>query len=317
MRILHASIPVILVAMVAGCAKNEPAPTPSLPKVNLPLTIFADNYPMQYFTERIAGDLARVTLPVKPGRDPAYWRPNDEDVARLQAADLVVINGAGYAKWYDTISLPNEKLVDTSRGFQDRFITIKDAVVHSHGPEGEHSHEGLAPNTWLDPDLAILQARAVAKALRVKVPDRVETIDANLASLEADLKSFGERLKTLTAKRHEPLLASHPVYDYLARFCGWDLQSVHWEPDEMPAEEGWKELEALLTKHPARWMIWEGQPIETNSQRLHGMGINSVVFDCLPNRPATGDYLSVMNDNLKQLEKIYDYEPDGDNAPSK
>jgi zinc transport system substrate-binding protein len=304
-------------AALAGCAKDAPAPPEAERAAKKPpLTIYADNYPMQYFTERIAGERAHVILPVAPNRDPAYWKPKDEDVARMQSADLVVLTGAGYAKWYDKVTLPTDKTVDTARAFQDRYITIPDAVVHSHGPEGEHSHAGLAANSWTDPELAILHARAIAQALREKRPEDAEAFDANLAALEADLKALGEELRALAAQRNEPLLASHPVYDYLARYCGWNLKSVHWEPDENPSEEEWKGLEKLLETHAARWMIWEAPPLEEIAQRLHGLGVNSVVFDCCPNRPASGDYLSVMAGNLQELRKIYEYEPDGENSPA-
>lgn len=304
---------VACVAMI-GCSKKDDVPNKPSAKepFKIPLSIIADNYPVAYFTERVAGrDLAQVTLPVKPGRDPAYWRPSAEDVAALQKADLVVINGAGYAKWYDTVSLDESKVVDTSRGFKDKFITIKDAVVHSHGPEGEHSHEGLASNVWLDPDLAVLQAQAIASALKERLPSKSDQIDNNLAALEKDLKDFGVRLKDLSSKKSEPLLASHPVYDYLARFGGWKLESVHWEPDEVPDEKGWQELDELLKKHPAKWMIWEGQPVDETVQKLNARGINSVVFNVCPSKPATGDFLSVMNENLENLKRVFVYEADG------
>lgn len=300
--------------ILLGCAKDKESGPPmgrDQEPVRLPLVIYADNYPVAYFTERVAGNLAQVTLPVKQGRDPAYWRPSAEDVADLQKADLVVMNGAGYAKWYDTVSLDETKVVDTSKRFQDKFITIQDAVVHSHGPEGEHSHEGLASNVWLDPDLAILQAQAIAAALRDRVPSKKDEIDRNLARLEEDLTSLGARLKELSSKKDEPLLASHPVYDYLARFCGWKLQSVHWEPDDVPNDKGWQELDELLLTHPARWMIWEGQPVDETVQKLNARGINSVVFDVSPNRPDAGDYLSIMNENLKNIQRVFEYEPDG------
>lgn len=300
---------------LAGCAKEAASPAKGEDaSTKPPLTIYADNYPMQYFTERIAGNRANVMLPVAPNRDPAYWKPKDDDVARMQSADLVVLTGAGYAKWYDKVSLPSDKVVDSSKAFRDRFITIPDAVVHSHGPEGEHSHAGLAPNTWTDPEQAILHARAIAQALREKRPEDAKVFEANLAALEADLTALGDELRALTSQRKEPLLASHPVYDYLARFCDWNLKSVHWEPDENPSEEEWKGLEKLLETHPARWMVWEGPPMESIAQRLHGLGVNSVVFDCRPNRPASGDYLTVMAGNLQELRKIYDYEPDGANT---
>ena len=315
-RLVRTYLSLSAALLVVACSPSPKATESTLAEVKLPLTIYADNYPVAYFTERIAGPLAKVILPVAPDRDPAYWKPKDDDIAKIQQADLIVLNGADYSKWSTLMSLPTSKLVDTSRGFKGRFMYIEDAVVHSHGTEGEHSHAGLSSYTWLDPDQAILQAEAIAKALKSRVPSEAKGIDERFEGLKKDLTAIKDRLQKLASKKSEPLLASHPVYDYLARHAGWNLKSVHWEPDEMPADDGWKELAKLTEKHPARWMIWEGSPLPETVQKLNALGINSVVFDCSPNRPSEGDYLTVMNRNIDELVRVYEYEPDGTTPPS-
>ena len=119
-----------------------------------PLNVYVVNYPLQYFAERIGGPHVKVTLPVPADADPAYWVPSIADIGAYQQADIILLNGAGYAKWISKVSLSRAKTIDTSKGFKDRFITVKEIVTHSHGPGGEHAHEALAFTTWLDPMLA-------------------------------------------------------------------------------------------------------------------------------------------------------------------
>jgi zinc transport system substrate-binding protein len=312
-RHLQWLMPILLV----GCAKEQPI-APSVSPSG-PMTVFVDNYPMEYFTARIAGPLAKVILPVPAGRDPAYWKPKEEDIRAIQSADLVVLNGADYSQWSKLVTLAPSKVVDTSRGFKHRFLYIDDAVVHSHGPEGEHSHAGLSSFTWLDFDQAILQAKAIAKALARLRPEAALDIDGRLAALEKDLSTLRDRLQKMAAQKQGPLLASHPVYDYLARHAGWNLKSVHWEPDELPGDEGWAELNKLIENHPAKWMIWEGAPLDETAQRLAALGIQTIVFETLAGRPEQtpgkeADFLALMNGNLDQLERIYRYEPDGSSS---
>jgi hypothetical protein len=38
--------------------------------------------------------------------------PDTETIAAYQAADLILINGADYAKWTTKVSLPRSRLVD-------------------------------------------------------------------------------------------------------------------------------------------------------------------------------------------------------------
>ena len=271
------------------------------------LNIYTVNYPLAYFAERIAGDLGEVTFPAPPDEDPAFWMPDAETIANYQSADLILLNGADYAKWTAKVSLPRSRIVDTSRAFKDAYIRVADDVSHSHGPGGEHSHAGVAFTTWLDLDQAAQQAQAVAQAVTRKRPDAKEQIDRNLQSLRRDLLQLDARIAEATATDAErPLLASHPVYQYLARRCGLSLRSVMWEPGEVPSESQWQELEGILRDHPAEWMLWEGKPAEETAARLRALGVDSLVFNPAANRPSAGDFLNVMTENARSLHRILD-----------
>jgi zinc transport system substrate-binding protein len=270
------------------------------------LKIVAANYPLAYFAERLAGARARVVFPAPADVDPAFWQPSAAAVGEMQKSDLILLNGAGYEKWLTQVSLPRLKLANTSLGFRDAYLRIENAVVHSHGPGGQHAHEGLAFTTWLDFEQAGKQAQAVADAVIRKRPEWKNVIQENLGSLLNDLAGLdGELKRTVASDPHRPLLASHPVYQYLARRYGLNLQSVHWEPEEMPPNTEWTGLQGILKSHPARWMIWEAEPASEIAARLSAMGIESVVFNPCANRPESGDFLSVMKRNVEALKAAF------------
>lgn len=270
------------------------------------LTVYAVNYPLQYFAQRIAGEQAEVILPVPPDIDPVFWQPDVANIANFQQADIILLNGAGYAKWVNRVSLPRRKLVDTSAGFRDRYIHTEGNVTHSHGREGDHSHAGTAFTTWLDFTLAVEQVRAVAGALSRQRPGSKDVFARNLVALEKDLLDLDKRVKEIIAVNPDrQLLASHPVYQYFKHRYGLNLQSVMWEPDAMPDAAQWSELARLLTGHPADWMIWEGKPAPESVTRLRSMGIDSLIFDPCGNRPGEGDFLSVMQQNVQNLERAF------------
>jgi zinc transport system substrate-binding protein len=271
------------------------------------LRIYTVNYPLAYFAERIAGDLAEVTFPAPGDVDPAFWMPDAETIAAYQAADLILLNGADYEKWTGKVSLPRSRLVDTSRAFRDAYIREAGGITHSHGPGGEHDHGGLAFTTWLDLSQAAQQAEAIAQALIRKSPDAKEEIERNLHALRDDLLALDERIAEITrTDPGRPLLASHPVYQYLARRYGLNLISVMWEPEELPNESQWNALEGILEDHPARWMLWEGEPGQATATRLRALGIDSLVLDPCANRPAKGDFLTVMTENARNLDRIFE-----------
>ncbi len=270
------------------------------------LTVYVVNYPLKYFAERIGGEHIEVVFPAPAEVDPAYWNPDVGTIATYQKADLIFLNGAGYAKWIDKVSLPGSKLVNTSKKFKDQYIRTEDAVTHSHGPKGEHAHENIAFTTWIDFNLAVKQAQAIAKALVRKKPELKKTFQQNYEALERDLITLDRRIKEIVTKNQmQPLVVSHPGYDYFARRYGLNIKSVHWEHDEIPNNEQWMELQAILKSHPAEWMIWEGNPDRATVKRLKSLGLSSLVFYPCGNVPEQGDFMTVMRNNIANLKKCF------------
>jgi zinc transport system substrate-binding protein len=266
------------------------------------LTIYTVNYPLKYFAERIAGEHATVVFPAPAKVDPAYWMPDKKTIMDYQKADLILLNGAHYAKWTEKVSLPRSKMVNTSRKFKDKYIKTKEAVTHSHGPGGKHAHEDVAFTIWLDLDLATQQAKAIEKALSRKRPELKSSFERKYTALEKDLMAIDREIKeTVSNSQNQPLIASHPVYDYLSRRYGLNMKSIHWEPDEIPNGIQWAELKRILKDHKAQWMIWEAEPIKKSLEILESTGVNSIVFDPCGNVPEKGDFLSVMKQNVEYL----------------
>ena len=267
-------------------------------------TIFASTYPLAYFAERITEQPEIVTHPEMAG-DPTDWRPSIDQILAIQKADVILLNGAGYEGWARTATLPPSRMTDTSAAFEDRYLTVEDGAQHQHGPKGA-AHGALASRTWLDLSLAAEQASAVMEALaRAGIADEAALLQ-NHERLRDDLLHLDAAFEQATAGHGDvPLVASHPVYHYLAARYGLDIESVHWEPEVAPSEDMWARLEALLQHHPAAWMIWEGEPRPESVQRLEAMGLRSIVFSPGANRPEQGDLLLLMQENLGNLEKIF------------
>jgi len=271
-----------------------------------PLTVFVVNYPMQYFAERIGGEHVNVVFPAPADVDPAYWMPDRPTIANFQRADLILLNGAGYARWVDKVTLPRFRIVNTSAGFKDRYIEASEVITHTHGSQGDHAHEAPAFTTWIDFSLAARQAKAITEALGRKRSELKDTFQKSYQRLEQDLLKLDRDLKTLISKDPSlPLVVSHPVYDYFARRYGLNIKSVHWEPREIPTHEQMMELNRILKEHPAKWMIWEGKPMKESAERLKAIGLDSLVFDPCSNTPDRGDFLSVMLQNFDNLKLAF------------
>jgi zinc transport system substrate-binding protein len=293
LRRILALVPVIIVFSVQFGTAAEP------------LNVYVVNYPLKYFAERIGGDHVKVEFPVPKDVDPAYWNPDLANISAFQKADLILLNGAGYAKWLAKVSLPRSKMMDTSRQFKDQYIKTKGVMTHSHGAEGQHAHEALAFTTWLDLTLAARQAEAIAAAMGRKRPELRDTFQSSFESLAKDLKVLDQDIQMIISPKAMPLIVSHPVYDYFARRYGLNIASVHWEPDQVPGDEQWRALKTILKQHPAKWMIWEGQPVKASVDGLKALGVDSLVFDPCGNVPDQGDFMTVMQGNVDNLRKAF------------
>ena len=78
MRVFH-SIVVTLAVVLAGCGGDESGKVaPVAEETTDMLVVYAVNYPLAYFAERIGGDLVEVVFPAPVDEDPAFWNPSAE-----------------------------------------------------------------------------------------------------------------------------------------------------------------------------------------------------------------------------------------------
>jgi zinc transport system substrate-binding protein len=294
----------IMAWALAACGQAEKKSAASKKKTG-PLQVMAVNYPLRYFAERIGGAHVRVSLPVPGDADPADWMPEGGQlrgfVVRVQQADLILLNGAGYAKWIQHGTWREAQTVHTAGTIRDSLLEVskEHRQAHKHGAGREHRHAGLAQTLWLNPRLAVRQAEAIRDAFARAKPDGKDVFAANFEKLRTDLESLGIGLPESTV----PLLASHPVYQYLQSRFDLNIKSVHWEPGELPPAAAWEDLKKELKRRPADWMLWEGEPLPATTKKLRELGIEPIVFDPCGNVPSEGDYLSVMRANFANLQK--------------
>lgn len=306
------------VLVLASCGK-EPAPEPKTPtqagqRPATPLVV-TTFYPTADFAQRIGGSFVIVDTPFPPDADPATWQPSDEDIERFQDADLIIVNGAAYEQWLANTALPQTRICDVSANLPDPLITFK-TTTHSHGPQGEHTHKGTDPHTWLDPINAMEQARTIADRLIALNPDRAETYRQNLESLINDLAGLDVLFKALAPQlRETTILASHPAYNYLARRYDFPIHNLGLDPQTPLTEDDLAQIEHALehaSPEAPRIMLWESPPLEETIELLEQrFNIRSVWFSpvetlSLGRQSAGQGFVSMMHENLDRLEDALD-----------
>lgn len=263
--------------------------------------VVAVNYPLKYFAQELLGDFADVVFPVPAGVDPSFWRPSITDISSIQSADLILLNGAGFATWVDRVSLPRSKIVNTTSAIKEQYI-VTESITHSHGDGGEHSHEGLASYTWLDPTLAIEQAKAIAAAVAAREIAPPEEVYARLARLTEALETLDSTAaEALASLQGSAVIATHPRYHYLARRYDLAMSYLEWEAGASPSESEMAALATMVEATGARVLIWEAAPPDEAFAATSALGLKNVVISPLAHGVEGTTFVEALADGLGDL----------------
>jgi zinc transport system substrate-binding protein len=297
-------LPVLAWSLLGAACGETPPPAAA---EELERAVYTSFHPTTWMAERIAGGLVPVVCPVPAGTDPLAWQPDRATLAAYQRAALVVLNGAGYERWAAGASLPPSRVVEAAAGFEPQWLRYEEATTHSHGAAGEHTHAGLDGHTWLDPLLALEEARAVLAGMCRAFPEHAAELRANARGVEADLEALHASLEALAPRlRAARILASHPAYNYLARRYGLSVTSFDLDPEAPLTGEQRGALEAALQPGVSNLLLFETEP--SPAARELPAGLAPVVFSpaellSAEDRAAGRDFLSVMQDNVARLER--------------
>lgn len=169
--------------------------------------VVASFYPLYDFTSHVARDRAVVTSLVPPGIEPHDWEPTLGDVTRVRAADMLVINGAGFEVWADSIGA--RKIVNTSEGLE---------------LEGRKESDGLGavdPHIWLDPVLVKQQVGVIRDALVQADPANAGYYIENAAAYTAELDSLDSFIRSeLSGCKRSEFIAFHDAFGRFAERYG-------------------------------------------------------------------------------------------------
>ena len=277
----------------------------------------ASMYPWEYFTERIGGERVRVDGVVPAGGDAHDFEPTPDDLRHIANADLFIYNGLGFESWVDSLLAAGDApdiAVQASSESNARYFGSDDIDAgseDSHGGEDSHGHEDgeLDPHMWLDPVLAITQARAIEAGLTAVDPDGRFVYEGNTNALIADLTALdGEFSSTLQSCRGDTFVTSHDSFNYMA--ARYDLNAVGISginPEAEPSPKALADLSEAITETGIRYVLVSPIDSERMSDTLaRETGVQALPLHSLQNmrqdQQDDGEtYFTLMGANLESL----------------
>lgn len=185
---------------------------------NEKVLVVASFYPLYEFAARVGGDRAEVSSLVPAGIEPHDWEPAPRDRLKVQSADMLVINGAGFESWAGDMEA--RVIVDTSEGIE---------LEHEEEAGDDHGHEGgTNPHIWLDPVLAKHQVEKIREVLAAADPENADYYNQTAAEFTAELDSLDAfaKLKLGNCEKSD-FIAFHDAFAHFAERYGLEQHSIH------------------------------------------------------------------------------------------
>ncbi len=178
--------------------------------------------PLHDVTAALCGDDFDAHCLLGTGTDPHTYQPTRHDIARLAAADLVIVNGLH-------LEAPMRSTVDALRRGGRRVHVASDVIERAFllGDTGANGHAD--PHLWMDPTAWLAVTRGIATALGDLAPEARERVDARLVELEGRLAAVDAYTRDVLATIPAParvLVTAHDAFGYWARRYGLEVAAV-------------------------------------------------------------------------------------------
>jgi zinc transport system substrate-binding protein len=295
--------------ILAACSSTQETATPqeTTEVATEKIQIVAGFYPLAYAAEGIAGDLAEVVSLAGPGVEPHDLELTPGDVAKINDADLVVYIPE-FIPALDAVvkTLDQSKVINATQG-----ITLISGDSHSHEAEESHSEEeghsdesATDPHIWLNPSNMVLIGNSIAQALSAFTSDSV--IDENRSNFENALTTLASDYTAKLANCSiKALVVSHEAFGYIANAYGFEQVGISGlSPEAEPSPARLAEVAKIAKAENATTIYYESLVDPKVAKTLADeLKITAEMLDPLESPPASGDYLSVMQQNLDTLVK--------------
>ncbi len=183
------------------------------------LSVLVSVVPQKYFVERIAGDLAEVTVLIPPGASPTTYEISPADMRRVNTADVwFTIGLQREVTWIPEFSSINDRLQILSTIDDVTRLPIgRYSIPDEHTESDNHDHGGIDPHVWLSPELVSIQAQAICADLIELDPVNSGIYSQNLTLFLEEISDLQNRINESIDLLHgESFMVFHPAWGYFA-----------------------------------------------------------------------------------------------------
>lgn len=271
------------------------------------LSVVTSFYPLYFFASEIGGDHASITNIVPAGSEPHDYEPTPRDIAAIESADIVLLNGEGFEAWGERIaSNVSGSVIEVADG----LATLEGTAHESDEGAGEqHDEAGYDPHVWLSPPLARQMVARITEAYTAADPQNAAFYRANAAALDAKLAALDEQYRTgLASCVRREIITSHAAFGYVAKQYGLtQVALAGLSPEEEPTTQTIAQIASFAKEHGVTHIFFETLvPADFSKTVATEIGAQTLVLN--PLEGLAGEelssgktYLTEMQQNLANL----------------
>lgn len=210
----------VWILMLSGCATAGQSQSAAVSEAN-GMTIVTTTYPVYLFASAVTGGVAGVQVErLNTGEASCLhdYTMSVDDMKKLEAADVIVMNGAGLEDFMeDALATSTALVIDCSQG-----VELLESLSNDH-----EASEEKDPHIWMDPANAAVMVENIQGGLAKADPDHAQVYLQNAESAIQELKTWDSAAKERLAAQDAPEIAGlvtfHDGFQYFTRAYGLPL----------------------------------------------------------------------------------------------
>jgi len=212
-------------------------------------------------TEKIGGDLVKVTVLGSAKYDPHFIVPKPSLLSKLRRADLLIMNGGGLELgWLPPLlrNANNAKIRNGAKGFLDmsHFVHMIDVPTSVSRGFGDVHAQGN-PHYSTDPYVVPIMAKAIANKLVQLDPSNAQTYKNNLASFQKEWSAYLAKLDAKMAMcKDKKVVQYHELFNYfLKRYNYTNYGNIEPLPGIAPSSKHTLQLITIMKQNGVKTIL--------------------------------------------------------------
>lgn len=224
----------LLSLLLAACSAARPATTNSTGEMTLPavetaslaenerLRVVATTNIIGDVVEAVGGEQIALDVLVERGQDPHSYQPVASDLAAIEAAHVIFVNGWGLEEALLSAIEANASgtIVPVSAGVEPLSL---DEDAHEDHAE---NHRAVDPHVWMDPANVMIWVENITQILSKTDPTHQQNYRANAEAYRARLDTLDAAIREQVAQvppDRRKLVTDHETFNYYAAAYGFEV----------------------------------------------------------------------------------------------